>query len=83
MLTLLDQAALSYQVVLTKRDEVKKSAVGEDLADARGALRKHPAAHPDVIFLSSHTGEGIGDLRATIARLISERDRETFARLRG
>ena len=82
MLTLLDQAAMSYQIVLTKRDEVKKSAVETTLDDVGAALRKHPAAHPDVIFLSSHTGEGVGDLRAAIAQLISERDSTTFARLR-
>lgn len=82
MLTLLDQAAMSYQIVLTKLDEVKKSAVEKTLDDARAVLRKRPAAHPDVIFLSSHTGEGVGDLRAAIAQLISERDSATFARLR-
>jgi GTP-binding protein len=82
MLTLLDQAALSYQIVLTKRDEVKKSAIEKTLEEACAALRKHPAAHPEVILLSSHTGEGVGDLRGAIARLISERDRATFARLR-
>ncbi|MCW2315610.1 GTP-binding protein [Rhodoblastus acidophilus] len=82
MLTALDQAALSYQVVLTKRDEVKKSLVDKTLDDARRALSKHPAAHPDVIFLSSHSGESVEDLRAAVVRLMSERDRETFARLR-
>jgi GTP-binding protein len=82
MLAALDQAALSYQIVLTKRDEVKKSLVEKTVDDARDILRKHPAAHPDVIFLSSHSGEGVGDLRAAIVQLISERDSATFARLR-
>ncbi|MBB4199703.1 YihA family ribosome biogenesis GTP-binding protein [Rhodoblastus sphagnicola] len=82
MLTLLDQAALSYQIVLTKRDEVKKSAVETTLDEARAVLRKNPAAHPEVIFLSSHTGEGVSDLREAIVKLVSERDSETFARLR-
>jgi len=82
MLTLLDQAALSYQVVLTKRDEVKKSLVEKTLEQARAALQKRPAAHPDVLFVSSHSGEGVSDLRAAIVQLVSERDRATFGRLR-
>jgi GTP-binding protein len=81
MLKLLDQAALSYQVVLTKRDEVKKGLIEKTIEQAHDVLGKHPAAHPDVIFVSSHSGEGVGDLRAAIVKLVSERDRETFARL--
>ena len=80
MLKSLDQSALSYQVVLTKRDEVKKTAIEKTIADAEAALRQHPAAHPHVIFLSSHTGEGLPDLRATVAQLMLERDREGFSR---
>ncbi|MGO8737908.1 ribosome biogenesis GTP-binding protein YihA/YsxC [Rhodoblastus sp.] len=79
MLKRLDQAALSYQVVLTKRDEVKKGLIEKTVADVQAILRGHPAAHPDVIFLSSHEGEGLADLRATVARLLFERDRTIFA----
>jgi GTP-binding protein len=79
MLKRLDQAALSYQVVLTKRDEVKNSQAEKTIAEAQAVLRGHPAAHPDVIFLSSHKGEGLADLRAAIARLLFERDRTIFA----
>jgi GTP-binding protein len=81
MLVSLDQSALSYQIVLTKRDEVKKSLVEKTIEETEAALRKHPAAHPDVIFMSSHSGEGLGDLRAAIVRLMAERDRDAFARL--
>jgi GTP-binding protein len=79
MLKRLDQAALSYQIVLTKRDEVKKGLIDKTIEDAKAVLRNHPAAHPDVIFLSSHEGEGLADLRAAIARLLFERDRTIFA----
>ena len=79
MLKRLDQAALSYQVVLTKRDEVKKALLEKTIAEAQAVLRQHPAAHPDVIFLSSHKGEGLGELRAAIAQLLFERDRTIFA----
>ncbi|WP_298353322.1 ribosome biogenesis GTP-binding protein YihA/YsxC [Rhodoblastus sp.] len=78
MLKRLDQAALSYQIVMTKRDEVKKGLIERTVADAEAVLRGHPAAHPDVIFLSSHKGEGLSDLRASIARLLFERDRTIF-----
>ncbi|SEC59659.1 MULTISPECIES: ribosome biogenesis GTP-binding protein YihA/YsxC [unclassified Beijerinckia] len=73
MLKLLDTSAVSYQVVLTKRDEVKKSDIEERIAATRQALSRHPAAHPEVIFTSSETGDGIPDLRAGIARLLAER----------
>jgi GTP-binding protein len=73
MMDLLDKSAMSYQVVLTKRDEVKKRDVEATLAKTREALARRPAAHPEVLFLSSHDGEGVADLRAAIARLMAER----------
>ncbi len=79
MLKGLDQAALSYQIVLTKRDELKKDQVEKTVAETKDVLRGHSAAHPDVIFLSSHKGEGLADLRAAVARLLYQRDRTIFA----
>ena len=78
MLTQLDQAALSYQIVLTKRDEVKLSQIESRIAETQAILRQHPAAHPEVIFTSSEKGEGIPELRAAIARLMRERDSKAF-----
>jgi GTP-binding protein len=69
----LDRAAVSYQVVLTKRDEVKKAEQERRLEATVSALRKHPAAHPEVLFTSAEKGEGIADLRAAVARLLAER----------
>jgi len=69
----LDAAAVSYAVVLTKRDEVKAAEQGARLASTLEALRKHTAAYPEVFFTSARTGEGVADLRAHIARLIGER----------
>ncbi len=80
MLKQLDQSALSYQIVLTKRDEVKLSLVEKTIADVQAGLRTHPAAHPEVIFLSSHKGDGVSDLREAIAKLMFERDRQVFER---
>ncbi len=78
MLTQLDQAALSYQIVLTKRDEVKLSQIEKTITDAQAVLRGHPAAHPEVIFVSSHKNDGLADLREAIARLMFERDKTVF-----
>jgi GTP-binding protein len=78
MLTQLDQAGLSYQVVLTKRDEVKLSQIENTVAAAQAVLRTHPAAHPEVIFVSAHKSDGVSDLRAAIARLMLERDKTVF-----
>jgi len=71
-LDMLDQTAMSYQIVLTKRDEVKKADQAARIAAVEAALAKRPAAFPQVIFTSSQTGEGIADLRAAIARLLAE-----------
>ena len=70
---LLDAAAVSYAIVLTKGDEVKASDKSARIAATLEALRKHVAAYPEVVFTSARTGEGIADLRAHIARLIAER----------
>ena len=73
----LDAAAVSYAVVLTKRDEVKASAQEERIEAAQAALRRHPAAYPEIFFTSARTGEGVPELRTHIARLLSERGGET------
>jgi GTP-binding protein len=73
VLASLDQAAVNYQVVLTKADEVKAPALAQLLAATAAALARHPAAHPEVLATSARSGEGIGELRAAIARLLKER----------
>lgn len=66
---LLDTAAVSYQVVLTKIDKLKPSEVGPRLEEVREGVRRHVAAHPTVIATSSAKGDGIAELRAEIAGL--------------
>ncbi len=73
MFGLLDRSAVSYQVVLTKHDEVKVSERKQVMEATQAALSKHPAAYPEIVFASSHSGEGIGFLRASIARVLQER----------
>ena len=69
----LDAAAVSYTVVLTKGDEVKAADQNARIAATLEGLRKHVAAYPEVMLTSARAGEGVGDLRAHIARLIVER----------
>src|SRR3569623_1796347 len=72
-LTTLDKAADSYQIVLTKADQVKKSALEQTLATMAEKLRKHPAAFPEMLVTSSRDGGGMGEMRAAIVKLLRER----------
>ncbi|MCI0599636.1 MAG: ribosome biogenesis GTP-binding protein YihA/YsxC [Beijerinckiaceae bacterium] len=72
MMNTLDRAGVSYQIVLTKQDEMKPAGREERLAATAAVAAKHPAAFPEVICTSSHNGDGIGELRAAIAKLLSE-----------
>ena len=65
----LDKAAVSYQVVLTKVDQLRPAELAERLALTAAELARHPAAHPDVIATSAAAGEGVAVLRATLAAL--------------
>ncbi|WP_347263585.1 ribosome biogenesis GTP-binding protein YihA/YsxC [Nitrobacter sp.] len=71
----LDRSAVSYQVVLTKADEVKAAEMAERIDATRTQLASHPAAFPDVLVTSSRVGDGIPELRAAMARLIGEHRR--------
>jgi GTP-binding protein len=68
-LEMLDETAVSYQVVLTKADKVKEAAFGKLLAATQAALAKHPAAHPVIAVTSAHEARGIPELRAALAAL--------------
>ena len=69
----LSQAAVSYQVVLTKCDEVKPADLAGCIAAVEATLAKRPAAFSTVLATSSHDGKGVPELRAAIARLLAER----------
>lgn len=64
---MMDKAACSYQIVLTKSDKIKASALEKLQADTLVKLSKHVAAYPEVLTTSSEKGEGIAELRAVIA----------------
>jgi GTP-binding protein len=70
---LLDAAAVSYAIVLTKGDDVKAADKSARIAATLESISKRVAAYPEVMLTSARTGEGIADLRAHIARLLAER----------
>ncbi len=72
MMALLDEAALSYQVVLTKRDKVKAEEAARVLAATEAAAAKRRAAHPVVLMTSAAKGDGIAELRAHLAAFADE-----------
>src|SRR6201990_1673990 len=75
VLNTLDKSAVSYQVVLTKADQVKPAELETTFADTTTALAKPPAAFHEVLVTSSRTGGGMPELRAAMVRLIEERRR--------
>jgi GTP-binding protein len=75
ILDTLGRAAVSHEIVLTKCDQVAEAALAERIDAVKGAIKKRAAAFPDLIATSARTGAGIAELRAAIARLLSERAR--------
>jgi GTP-binding protein len=65
----LDQAAVSYQVVLTKADTIAPADLARVRQEAGVRLKMRPAAHPEVLATSAARGDGIAELRAEIAKL--------------
>ena len=74
VLDTLDKAAVSYQVVLTKADELKPGELDRRVSETAAAIQRRPAAFPEVQPTSSRTALGVPELRAGIARLLHERE---------
>jgi len=72
VMDMLDAAAVSYRIVLTKGDKVKPTALAEVSAAIAAEARKRPAAHPEVLATSSETSEGIADLRAAVLSAVED-----------
>ncbi|HBR27458.1 MAG TPA: YihA family ribosome biogenesis GTP-binding protein [Rhizobiales bacterium] len=68
-MTAMDEAAVSYQVVLTKADKPKAAELEAIKAKVAEKLAKHPAAYPQVLTTSARLGSGIPELRAAVALL--------------
>ncbi|WP_273718868.1 MULTISPECIES: ribosome biogenesis GTP-binding protein YihA/YsxC [Bartonella] len=71
VLALLDKAAVSYQIVLTKSDKVKSNALEELMMTTQTKLLKHPAAYPEILATSSEKSYGLEELRAAILQTIA------------
>lgn len=68
MMTMLDEAAVGYRVVLTKTDKVKASELEKTAAKVAEEARRHPAAYPELHLTSSEKGMGIDALRAAVVQ---------------
>ena len=73
LMQLLDEAAVTWQAVLTKADKIPPSALEQVIAATTDLLRRHPAAFPEVVATSSETGEGLELLRAMMAEIVAHR----------
>jgi GTP-binding protein len=66
VMKMLDEAAVSYRLVLTKADKIKASELDAVAAQTAAEARTHVAAHPELIVTSSEKGMGIAELRAAV-----------------
>ncbi len=69
IMAMLDEAAVIYQIVLTKADKLKQSGLEKTIAAAHSVIAKRPAAHPEIILTSAEKKTGLETLRAEIAGL--------------
>lgn len=70
IMKMLDDAAVSYRLVLTKADKIKPTELAATTDRAAAEARIHPAAHPEIIATSSETGQGMAELRAAVLEAI-------------
>ena len=70
ILEMLDKAAVSYRLVLTKADKIKPTELLKITEATAAEARKRPAAHPDIMATSSEVGFGIPELRAAVIEAI-------------
>ena len=66
VMTMLDKAAVSYNLVLTKGDKIKPTELAATLEAVRADAARHPASHPVIYATSAETGEGLAELRTAI-----------------
>jgi GTP-binding protein len=69
----LDEAAVSYQIVLTKADQVR-GGLAATIASVNASIARRPAAFPGIIATSAREDTGIPQLRAAVARVLRERE---------
>ncbi len=69
IMAMLDETAVTYQIILTKTDKLKKGELGKVMDRSKKAIARRPAAHPDIIATSSVKKDGLDVLKAEIATL--------------
>ena len=69
IMKLLDEAAVTYQIVLTKADKISVPKLAAVRAATAAAIKKNAAAFPDVLATSSETGDGLSEVRTTLAQI--------------
>ncbi len=75
ILDLLDRAAVSYAIALTKTDRLKPAEIDARVAATLGAIERRPAAFPAVFATSARSGAGLPELKGAIVRVLGERAR--------
>ena len=71
IMSMLDKAAISYRIVLTKTDKIKASDLADVETDTMTKLRKHVAAYPDLSVTSAEKRSGIEELRAAVLEAVA------------
>jgi len=71
IMSMLDKAAISYRIVLTKTDKIKASDLADVETDTMTKLRKHVAAYPDLLVTSAEKRGGIEELRAAVLEAVA------------
>ncbi len=70
IMEMLDEAAVSYQIVLTKLDKLKKAEQEKVVPQVKKLLARHPASYPEVIGTSSVKSTGLDDLKQAVFGLL-------------
>jgi GTP-binding protein len=83
VMALMDEAAVSYQGVLTKLDKLKPTEIARVERATAEELAKHAAAYPVLLSTSAETGAGIAELRAEVARIANLQETSRPASTRG
>ncbi len=73
IMDVLDKSAMSYQVVLTKIDQLGKAEADRRISEALEGLSRRPAAYPQVLATSSEKTRGVEEMRAAIVQLMMEK----------
>lgn len=73
VLDLLDKAAVSYQIVLTKADKIKEAGLARLVGETLDRIKRRPAAFPDVLATSSEKARGLDELREAVLAAVTGR----------